>query len=348
MYTHLVKSIAPFVFFVSIFLFLFAPFVFSIDTENQVKTNFFGVYAFTLEPSVSMLWGIGDEIIYNTPNDNNKSTNKYTSELIWDMKPLICIGLSLAFSPHQQYEKSGFRAQASVKCALPIRAGITEDKDWLADNQPYLTNYSRHTNMSDGSVFADLNAGYSWAIANCVSLNLYAALLYYHLAWKAENGYIQYASGNQPWNDTVAKTDIYGPAIQYQQNWFLLTPGFDAGFRLNSVVAMKLFAEVTPFIYAKNVDNHMLASKFIQYEDYLSWGLYFKYGGGMSWKPNKHTEISFSASIQRLAGARGYGYSLNTGTYGGNVTGEYARSFDKSGGGGFLFTSFDLSAKFFF
>jgi outer membrane protease len=294
---------------------------------------------------LGILWGQAEEIVYK-----NADTDTKLSQLLWDLKPLIYAGLDLEFGPKKPWIKSGFFAEAALKYGLPLRTGSIVDKDWLAPNDSsYLTNYSKHDAYleKNGSLFLDISAGFSWALPWPIYLRAFADFSYIRISWNSRDGYLQYPNypnpnyNHDPWNENLPKIPISGPAIDYQQNWLLLSPGVSAGFQGSDYFSIIIYALVTPLVRAVNIDEHLQAAKTIRYEDYLYGGLAIKYGTEISFFPFKKWEFLLAADLQRINGSRGSTYEKAS-------TSAYYSEHVNGGGGGFMVLNLGVSAKMHF
>ena len=88
------------------------------SSPAEAETPSPGRYSFSLSPLFGMLHGQAREIVYR-----DRSSNQYLSELLWDLKPLIYVGLAADFGPRDPFENHGFIAAASIRFGLPLRSG---------------------------------------------------------------------------------------------------------------------------------------------------------------------------------------------------------------------------------
>ena len=279
---------------------------FFLSPVNAEAVN--GSYGFTLSPSIGILYGHSEEIVYNDP----PRQNLYMSELLWDLKPLLYAGLGADFQPRDPASRQGFAAALSFKAGLPTRTGIIENRDWLHHNENYLTNYSRHDAYSETAILLDVSAGYFWRFFNSVNLNVHGEFSYMHFPWSAKDGYTQYPQepwdNAPPWDSNLPKNNVYGEVLKYKQNWFIFSPGLSLDWEMNRLFSLKTRFNYSPLIYSANRDDHPHATFF----DYLSFGHYFKGGGELILSPSPKTSISLSASYKFITGARGDTVQGNT------------------------------------
>jgi outer membrane protease len=300
--THYVSTIKKITGFVILTAFFLSP-AFA-ETAN-------GGYGFTLSPYIGILYGHSEEIVYKeSPNQN-----LYQSELLWDLKPLLYVGLGADFRPQDSLSERGLIAALSFKTGLPLRSGIIEDSDWdnLEPNY-YLTRYSRHDVYSKTAILLDASAGYFWRFAGSLALSVYGEFSFMHFSWSGRDGYYQYASTNSeglylPWDSSLPKVyDVYNSleVIRYMQNWFILSPGVSLDWDMNRLFSMKAFFNYSPLIYCADRDDHFPDHFWHRtYFDYLYFGHYLKSGGELILSPSQNISLSLSASYKRITGARG-------------------------------------------
>jgi outer membrane protease len=309
-------------------------------------------YAFSITPNTGFLWGRGEEIVYHgNPPQNN---SKYLSQLLWDYKPLLYVGLDMDFGPRFPWAHNGFHASLGLKYGLPLETGVIEDYDWLSNTGNYLTNYSRHEAFSRssfndffegyGSFIANLSLGYSWAISDRLWFRAYGDFSFSRFSWKSRNGFIQYGPNNPngsngfiPWDPEFQKNYFSAPAIDYTQNWYVFAPGISAGLKLNDYLGFSFFMAITPLIYGACRDDHLAAE--VTYYDYLYGGLFVRAGSELAITFNDRIGIFLSFSIMDLSSARGDNYTSKSGK---------ATFYPSTAGGGFSFLDLSLGAKFTF
>ncbi|MDR1986638.1 MAG: omptin family outer membrane protease [Treponema sp.] len=336
------KTIKVFILLVSIWLFLAST---GIQGETPPGAGKKNSYTFSIAALTGFLYGQGEEIVYL-----NETSETYLSQLLWDMKPLFYTGTSLNVSQRNPLERPGFFTDLSLKFGIPsYKTGIMEDRDWMnklyhtEENNDALTHFSSHDNYTQGAFLLDLSAGLSLPIAGWFVLKGYADFSYMHFSWASQNGFTQYASegvsgGYEPWDDGIPKSTHYGPAINYQQEWIILTPGLALLIPFPYGLSLTLDVHVSPWIWCVALDDHFLTEK--QYSDHTSQGgLLFESQGRIGFAPHSRLELSLSLGYRSIQGLRGPTYTRNTGKTSGLVTQN------GSGGTGYLVLDTGLSIK---
>ncbi|MDR1127840.1 MAG: omptin family outer membrane protease [Treponema sp.] len=290
---------------------LFCAFPPSPEADEPLKRPppFFGLFSFSLETTVGFLYGQGEEIVYKNNSD------KYLSELLWDLKPLLYYGAALSFEARAPSWPVGFYTDLSVKMGISGRSGIIEDRDWLHKEKDYMTHYSRHDNYIEDARFFDWDLGAAFRLnpggAFNPALSLFWRFSYMELRWLSRDGYIQYGansglSGSSliPWEDSFSKSETPGPGIQYTQMWILASPGVAASFPISSFFALDCAFTVSPFIRAAAEDLHLL--KNTQFEDSIQGGLALEPEIRVFFFPNSRCSLSLRVSWRSIRGTKGY------------------------------------------
>ncbi|MDL2230095.1 omptin family outer membrane protease [Treponema sp. OttesenSCG-928-L16] len=334
------KNIPVFAFFVSIFMFFSVCPVLHADAEKKIiplrENNLFFV---TL--STGFLYGQAEEIVYS-----GADTDNYISQLLWDMKPLFYMGSSLEYCRHKAENRPGFFASLSVKFGIPSKSGIMEDRDWVSPDNAYLTHFSSHKNYTDGAVLLDLKGGFSFPVRERHGLKLYAILSYMHFKWTARDGYYQYADRIgvtdyfNPWDSSIPKTTLHGPAIAYSQDWLALMFGASFLLRFNGFFGTEFACHVGPVILCVARDDHF--QRKLQFSDYMTGGICVEPALKFIFSPWNRVDFTFHVSYRYVGGTRGY--AIQTDTYTGNETGPYK----DSAGAGLSVMEAGLSFKVFF
>ena len=282
----------------------------SLTAESKSR---FGDYGFSLSPLMGMLYGHSEENLYKYSN-----RDLYTSQLLWDLKPLIYTGLALDFGIKDHFKRNGLILAASLKYGLPLKTGIMEDRDWLYDDNEKLTNYSRHDAYSKSAILLDISGAYSWRISYFLSFSASLEFSYMYYSWSGENGYYQYVSfaGDKPvpgqiWSNSIPKIPLNGAVIQYTQNWFFLSPGISLKGRINRYFSAEGSFNYSPLIYVVARDDHLLAKKI--FWDYCSFGHYVSLGGKFIFKPYNNLDLSVSLAYRQISGPRGKSYQDTSG-----------------------------------
>jgi outer membrane protease len=296
------KNIYTFAVLVSIFFFCFSSALWS---DNQ--------YSLSLSTSLGIIYGHSEEIVYKHPGKDD-----YLSELLWDLKPLVYAGLALDLAKTNPWERWGFFAGLSLKYGLPLKTGIMEDRDWLDDDQDYVTHYSRHDTYSQGALLADLSAGLSFPLSYTLLLKAGVKFSYMYFSWIGLDGYDQYAEAPafgktdyKPWHSGLTKNPVSGRVITYKQYWFILAPVLGGEIKLSPLFFLDLYAAATPLIYCVDIDDHLKTQ--VRYQDYLSWGFALDTGIGFAFVPAEKVEFRLDCGIRYISGSRGDVYTKSTG-----------------------------------
>jgi outer membrane protease len=306
---HIAKSIASFAFFV-IILFLAIP-------SARADISLFGKpYEFTLSGGPGFMYGTSYEIVYK-----NSVSNRYMSELQWNIKPLLFFGLDIDFGPQEPLEHWGFFAGLGIKAGLPMVTGIIEDRDWLEPTTVpgSLTLFSSHENHTKAAFLANLNTGLSLPVQKFM-FKFYLNFDYMYFSWEARDGYTQYdknirAKGDNtpyvPWDSGFQKNyaNALGLGISYVQHWFLFSTGIGGKLPLGRfTLSADVFLGIPVCI---GIDDHH--KRRIRFTDYLYRGLLIKPQLGVSFAISDHFDIGLSAAYWYIGETRGDTYQQNQG-----------------------------------
>ncbi|MDR1956502.1 MAG: omptin family outer membrane protease [Treponema sp.] len=268
-------------------------------------------YTLSVAALEGFLYGQGEEIVYK-----DADTDTYYSQLLWDMKPLWYAGASLDFSRSNPLEGLGFFSTLTLKFGIPTQTGTMEDRDWLADNGA-LTNFSSHANYTQGALLLNLSRGISVPLAARVVLKLYWSLSYMAFSWASQDGFLQYAEKKsdgtyEPWDESLPKTPIYGPAIAYSQRWLIIAPGLAVQVPLSPGFIVAASFQISPFIWCCDQDDHF--SRSIQFIDQTAGGIFLEPQVAVTVVPLPNLNLSLYGAYRYISGSRGDTEAKNTTT----------------------------------
>ena len=263
-------------------------------------------YGLSLFPLSGFFLGQAEEILYKYPG-----RDQYVSQLLWDILPVIYIGFSFDYGLKDPFQNNGLTAAVSMKFGLPLGSGAMEDRDWVSRDHDGLTDFSWHEAYSINTLVLDVYAGYSWHILNNFSLSAYGEFSFMYFSWSAENGYSQYnsdSSGNPinggSWNSSIPKSNMYGPIILYNQNWFLISPGVQAKYKINSLFTLDAFLNYSPLIFGFSRDDHLIGDKKTSW-DFPRFGHYLNGRLKLTYSLLSKIDLSCSLSYKFITGSRG-------------------------------------------
>ena len=318
-------------------------------------------YSLSLSTMFGMLVGEADEILYKY-----NTGNQYVSQLIWDMKPSVYVGISAEYGPSSPFSISGFTSEASLKFGLPMKIGKMEDKDWKYTDNDDLTHYSVHDAFSINMILGDVSMGYAWNLTDFFTLSLSGEISFMYLFWSAENGYFQhlntYPDGTvapgQTWSDSIPKQYLNGPVIQYNQIWLAFSPGVSMKAKFNSRFTVTGHLSYSPLIYGADKDDHLLPyviynpilMEYERYEGKRHSGQFFGghyVNGGVNFNFTfGNLDITLSASYKYITELRGVTFFQNIYIMQSSSNPVYRNIYD--GGMGYSALDLGLSAKFNF
>ena len=331
----------------------------TVQPEDVIEPDYFGgindymphqskktdSYAFSLSPLAGFLYGQGDEILYKYPGND-----RYISRLVWDLKPLVYLGLGSDFCPRDLFQGNGIILSSSLKFGLPFLSGDLIDEDWLARNSEVMTNHSRHDAYSMNAIMADLKGGYSWRLTDSIAVGAFGALSFMYLSWSGEDGYYQYletdSSGDlnpgETWTPDIPKTRFNGPVILYNQSWLTFSPGLQAIVKVTDNLSMETFISYSPLIYCAARDDHLQDNPPRVSWDYPVFGHCINGGMNFSYLLSSKVNFYFNFSVRHITGSRGKSYFQNTDSSENEVV---RNRYD--GGAGFTAVDFSLALRIF-
>ena len=333
--SHSINTIRKIGILVSIF-FLFFSLAAPVRAD---EANPPGRYSFSLSPLMGMLHGQAEELVFEPIGGD-----RLLSELLWDLKPLVYLGLALDFSPRDPFRDSGFIAAASIKFGFPFRSGTHENRDWLNRQHGLLTHFSQHDVFVLNAILADISAGYSWRLNDSFAFRAFAEFSFMHFAWSGENGFVQYPPPNEPfppWHSGLPKRNLYGMVIRYSQNWFIFAPGISLMWRFSPRFSLEGNFSYTPLIICNARDDHLRNAPpaGTVYWDFMSSGHYINGGGSFIFSPRDNMDFSLAVSYRHITGTRGKTYIQE------NNFGQISRSTLSDAGAGFSALDISLAAR---
>jgi outer membrane protease len=270
-------------------------------------------YTFSVSPLVGFLWGQGEEQLYRSATSDD-----LLSQLLWDIKPLWYVGSDLEFAQRKPAKGFGFFGRFTMKFGIPAETGIMEDRDWVTPWEgPELTNYSRHRNISDGTMILDLALGINIPLGSPFALRLSLGFSYLHFAWTSYDGYLQYGqrSGNHylPIDNSSSIVQAAGPGISYSQDWTLLPLGLAVDILPGALFSGSLWFYAGPMLRFYGLDNHLLRINTAdpgQFLDVISGGYTLEPGGEFRFAPHERFSLALSFSRRSIT-ARPHGASYS-------------------------------------
>jgi outer membrane protease len=320
-----VKIVSVFALCVSIFAGIMFPGV--LYGQDSFDFTIAGApYRISLAAAAGLLIGQAEEIVYQSSSKDDK-----LSQLLWDLKPMAYLGSALSFSRSDPLSGLGAALDMSVKFGLPLKSGSMEDRDWQNTKDPkQLTNFSSHNAYLEGGTFLfDLSGGMSIPIKSTVALKALVSLSYMLFSWAGKDGYREYLI------DDWERIEIQGTGITYDQAWLIISPGIGVFWPFSRALSLDFRFFISPWIYAGDEDNHLMATPPARYNDYMRGGLYLEPSLDIAFTPNRFFSLILRGSWRHIVGTRG-----DT-----SINGSSTLYKDEAGAG---FSAFDvgLSGKF--
>jgi outer membrane protease E len=271
-------------------------------------------YAFSLSVETGILYGTSYEIVYDT-----SSSQRYLSELQWNIKPLFFAGLSAEFGPRNPLDKFSFFAELEIKAGLPGKTGEIEDRDWLypVTVPGSLTHFSSHENHTKMAFLADLGGGVSFPLGKIFVLKIALNFSYMFFKYESWNGYIQYGPNRYtpppdyvPFDSSFTKEPLYGLGMDYTQHWFILSPAV-ALVVPGKRVSFSFSVAVSPVVACIAFDNHFLRD--LLTHERMFGGIFLEPEGNFFFAFSDFFGIGLSGSYRYIDGTRGDRYDTENG-----------------------------------
>lgn len=273
------------------------------------------------------------EVIYGESFEHVYYSDKILSELIWDIKPLILLGLEASLK-----WKKGFSLNAESSFGLPAFSGLMEDSDWLNLNlnlDTGKTHFSRHNAHLQYATILAIHAGWSFYpnIDNSREFSITPSLgfKYYSWKWNAHDGYVQYGNEKadksyEEWEESQPKIPISGIGISYEQKFYIPTFAIATSFALNPQLKTELGIIFSPLVYSYNIDNHF--QRDLIFYDILTDGIFFEPGISVNWSFCHNASLFLNARKTLISRLRGSTAVLIVGQS------NYSWSYENDGDGG--------------
>lgn len=258
---------------------------------------------FSAGVSLGLLSGKTKEIVYL----NNVNKDKL-SQLDWDIKPLIYVGLDLRYSWQKSERNIGLFSNALLKFGMPGKSGTMEDRDWFdsfnySTYPDWLTHYSEHENKTRFAILADFDVGLSYRFKNSLKLNFFLSYSFMYFSWEALGGSYLYPD----WF-TIPSHYFSNPSekvITYKQFWNILTPGVSFYGELNRLFNAELSFKITPLIWLYSEDDHLNRPDVGVFYDWPRFGIFIEPGLLFNFEASKLVTLSLSYSYRFITGSRG-------------------------------------------
>lgn len=316
-------------FLFSFFVFALLPsFVFSQETNKTVQTaaeesdvEKKSDFHFSFSPMLDFKYGTAREYVFY---NNCTYSNDKLSELDWDIKPMVQIGVN-ANGGWKGILLSGY-----IEGAVPNKSGTMADSDWLnvqtsnLDNYQYKTHYSESDNYVDSCMNCGVRLGYTFTLPFSIELYPFGAFDYEHIGFVAKDGTYWYGSqitsgGHTyytPYTDKNNQTSdsMDGKNVGYTRYSYFTWIGLQAAYTLKNKFKFDASFQAAPYVYCQSQDEHYL--KGATYVDVTS-GTFcaFKYATSAAYIFNKRYSLNLAVSYFTLNTLRGDSYQKYGSSY---------------------------------
>lgn len=268
--------------------------IISMELSAQIIAADLTLHTLSLGASIGVLSGRSEEIVYRDGRTRDK-----LSQLLWDFKPLVYLGVDVLYGWQKPENQWGLFARTSFKFGIPGNSGVMEDRDWVALDYPdFLTHYSVHNNRTETAVLIDADIGASFQIFNQFLLKPFISYSFMSFAWRAKGGSILYPNSNGG-HMYLRAVDV----ITYQQNWNIISPGIAFYGVFNRYFSGEITLKMSPLVWCVAYDNHILRNLTIK--DRLDIGFFIEPGLFFSFTPTDLFSLSLSVLYRNISYIRG-------------------------------------------
>ncbi|MDR0637313.1 MAG: omptin family outer membrane protease [Spirochaetaceae bacterium] len=266
-------------------------------------------FSLSLAPSLGLLNGVAEEIVYYKKGSKGK-----LSQLLWNMNPLVYAGVDINFDWRRPGNRLGLFVGSSFKRGIPMETGIMEDRDWTGYNSngvwlsDFLTHYSVHDNNTDNALLIDADFGLSFKVSETYSLRAYMTYDYMTFLWTARGGSLLYPAEDTDKDGDLDQRHYYLPNSRqavgtYKQTWHIVSPGIAFYGKFNRFFDIDISLKISPLVWLDTVDEHLLRDLTI--EDSMSFGFFIEPMIVFSFTPRGNVALSLAVSYTNMSGLRG-------------------------------------------
>jgi len=238
------------------------------------------------------------EMVYKNPSGDD-----LISAIDWNMGFQMAVGTGFFLEPVDPFRKIGFSLGGICTWYFPSNNRSMNDNDW--DNNGKKISYGE----SPASVLAGMEAegilAAYFPILNRYIIEMAAELWYGRYALIAHDGWTY-------WDGNTKKTQLYGMAVEYIQEWITCAPGI--GFRKklkNAHIGVK--AALSPFIRGYHIDNHYFRKleshdpdqKYMSYTDYTRGRIYYHLRADWLWNISSYMRLDAALNYRAIEQSRG-------------------------------------------
>jgi len=272
--------------------------VINVNALNNLHFNLGGnEYAAGIEAHLGLSGLSMTETVYKNP-----SSGDLISAIDWDMGFHMAAGTGFFAGPVDPFRKIGFSLGGICRWYFPANNRNMTDTDWDDDGKKI--SYGKSPASSLAGMEAEGILAAQFPIKNRYIIEVMAEVWYGRYAVIAHDGWTS-------WDGDAEKTQLYGAAVEYIQEWVTCAPG--VGFRKkfnNAHIGVK--AALSPFIGGYHIDNHYFRQleddpehKYISYLDRTTGGIYYHVRADYLWNINKYAQINIALDYRAIERSRG-------------------------------------------
>jgi hypothetical protein len=206
-----------------------------------------------------MFFGMINEWLFYDKNNNN-TFDFVQSRLDWELEPLFYAGAAGSVELVPRFF-IGFGGWLGIPGAL----GFMQDRDWDLASGNYIR-FSRHENVAESALFADINFGYSLVREKMLILNGIMGFNFKRFCMSGQNGYRENPPGTSP-------MDFSGVVVNYELNFFIPYIALETAWAPLAWLTIDALISTSPFltfVYAR--DSRISGDYFL---DFPQFGFFF-------------------------------------------------------------------------
>ncbi len=255
---------------------------------------------FTLDISVwgGISFGQAEEKVWF-----NAEKEELLSLLTWPMLPVWRYGFEL-----ESRGPKGLFINGSVSAAVPAPSGTSTNEDWVdRPASAERTHFSSHEAHLETGFDAEIRAGWLFFFEDLFgperSLSFIPSLglRYGYWKWSAYNG-----SGDYPWGDE----EFLGLVTSYSQETLVPLLSLEGRAAVHPRLELRLSYALSPIVSARAQDNHLLASKRVDYHDHFENQWFHRPTLSAAWLINAKTALFLEGEWLYIGGEPGDTYTI--------------------------------------
>jgi hypothetical protein len=237
------------------------------------------------------------ETVYKNP-----SSDDLISAIDWDMGLQMAAGTGFFVGPVDPFRKIGFSLGGICRWYFPVNDRNMSDTDW--DDDGNKISYGESPASALAGMDAEGILAAHFPVKNKYVIEVMAEVWYGRYTVIAHDGWTS-------WDGDAEKTQLYGAAVDYIQEWITFSPGIGFKVKLKqSHIGVK--AALSPLVWGYHIDNHYFRQlendpdqKYMSYTDHTKGSVYYHLRGNWLWNMGKYLQLDIALDYRAVEKARG-------------------------------------------